>query len=353
VLFTSLAILSHPEAALHTVAGALLFFLFFDFSRQGLLKSALTGVFTLLLTSPWWGFVLANHGLGPFLAAGSTGGYRLDLWLSFLQLNLADEIALTFVGCLAILGIFAQLARREYFLPAWVLLVILAEPRSAIVHLAPVLALLAGLALDQLILPRLRELERDPAQSAAPGSSLSLESLFEGRVSKYLFLYLLVYSLAAAYSVAFTEVRALTLSVGDQQAFAWIKANLPPGERFALITADQPLADPASEWFPALTAQLSAATVQGYEWVPGRDFDTILHQSYALQLCATQDAACVFDWQAKTGASFDLLYLDKQRIREKQGTSAEQVFLQKSLLATGKFDLLYETPAVLILRARK
>ena len=348
-LFTALAILSHPEAALHTVSGALVFFVFFDLSRKGLLKSALSGALTLLLTAPWWGTVLASHGLGPFLAAGSTGGYRLDLWLSFFQLNLADEVALTFIGCLAMLGVFALLAKKELFLPVWSLLVILVSPRSAVQHLGLCLALLAALALDELVLPRLRELE----QPVAPTPAAGLESLFAGRTPKILFAYLLIYFIVAAYSVVFNEVRSLSLSAGDQQAFAWITAHLQPAGRFALITGDQPLGDPAAEWFPALTGQVSAATVQGYEWIPGRPFDEILRQSFGLQLCAMQDAACVQDWQAKTGVAFEYLYLDKQRIRQNQGAASGPVYLQKSLLETNQYEIIYETPAVTILQARK
>ena len=82
-------------------------------------------------------------------------------------------------------------------------------------------------------------------------------------------------------------------------------------------------------------------------------FDETLRQSFGLQLCAMQDAACVQDWQAKTGVAFEYLYLDKQRIRQNQGAASGPVYLQKSLLETNQYEIIYETPAVTILQARK
>ncbi len=351
VLFAAMAILSHPEVALHTVVGMGVFFLFFGLNLKGMLKSIGSAVGTLVLTAPWWVLVLQRHGLEPFMAAGRTGGYRLDLWLSYFQLNLTAEIALTFGGCLAVIGIFAKLAKRDYFLPTWVLVTVLAEPRSAVARMLPCLAILAGFTLTEIVLPWLRQM--DTKQDLVKYAEGSVESLFSGRVARYLLTYLLIYFIVSAYTITYKEAHNMTLSDGSQKAFGWINTNLAAGHYFAIITGGQPLSDPVSEWFPALTQQVSAATVQGLEWYPGEDFSNYLLRSYQLQLCSNQDADCVKNWQIKNDLFFNYIYIDKNRIRAQQGLTEGSIFLQKSLLEEKGIEPVYESNDVIILKVNK
>jgi hypothetical protein len=226
----------------------------------------------------------------------------------------------------------------------------LAEPRSAVVHLAPCLAILAGFALDEMIITRLRQMENvDQSEKVANDT---LDTIFTGRAVRILFTYLLIYFIVSAFSISYQETHSLTLSDSSRKAFEWINVNLPPAGRFAVITGDQPLADPVSEWFPAITSQTSVATVQGLEWVPGVDFSNILMRSYRLQQCAVQDSDCVATWQSNSGFDFDYIYLEKLRIRYKQGLSNGPVFLQKSLLDSGRFESIYDTSDVTILKVK-
>ena len=145
----------------------------------------------------------------------------------------------------------------------------------------------------------------------------------------------------------------MTLSDGSQKAFGWINTNLAAGHYFAIITGGQPLSDPVSEWFPALTQQVSAATVQGLEWYPGEDFSNYLLRSYQLQLCSNQDADCVKNWQIKNDLFFNYIYIDKNRIRAQQGLTEGSIFLQKSLLEEKGIEPVYESNDVIILKVNK
>jgi hypothetical protein len=349
----ALAVLSHPEAAIHTAAAALLFFVFFGRSKRGLLLSLAVACGVIVLTAPWWAVVISTHGLGPILAATRTGGYNLDTISVFAQLNNSDEMFLTFMGCFAVLGVFILLAKRQWFLPAWLVVTILSEPRSAPLYITPDLALLIGITLDGFVLAGFNALEAGHPALPASNPSRWAEALFTGRMTKLVSIYLLVYFIMTAFSVPFSEAHTMTLKSGDLAAFAWIKANLPPDNRFAVITGDQPLTDPTAEWFPAMTGQVSVATVQGREWDQDNDFNLFLSRSSDLQECAFQDAVCIDRWMNATGLSFDYVYFSKDTLAALVGSASIPIPLQRSLVATGAYQVIYETGDAAVLKFQK
>lgn len=350
-LFTSGALLSHPEAALHTVTGIAVFFVFYGRNRVGLRRSLLTASLTLLLTAPWWLTVLLQHGLAPFLAASQAGGgYRLDLLVSIFHMNLASEPALTFLGCFAALGLFALAARKAWLIPVWGLVILLTEQRSMILHLSPVLALSAGVGMDELF-ARLRQLQT-PSSPAENIQTHWANSLFAGLASRLCLAFLLVSFLLSSFEVAFAQTKELSLPPGDRTAFQWVNENIPPSARFLILTGDQPLADPVSEWFPALTRHASLATVQGYEWQPGSDFDRVLRASFTLQRCVIREAVCLQEWQQGDGREYDYLYLSKARIRANHPALGQTIPLLDELLESGDFEMMYDSAQTAILKKR-
>ena len=350
-LFASGALLSHPEAALHTVTGIAVFFVFYGRSRAGLRRSVLTASLTLLLTAPWWLTVLLQHGPTPFLAASRAGGgYRLDLLVSIFHMNLASEPALTFLGCFAALGLFLLAARKAWPIPAWGLVILLTEQRSMILHISPVLALSAGIAIEDFF-ARLRQLPI-PSSSAEPAPTHWASSLFAGLTARFCFAFLLVSFLLSSFEVVFTETKELSLPPGDRTAFQWINENIPTGARFLLLTGDQPLGDPVSEWFPALTRHASLATVQGHEWQPDSDFDRVLRASYTLQQYVIREADCLQEWQQGNGREYDYLYLSKARIRANHPALGQTIPLLNELLESGNFELLHDSEQAAVLKKR-
>ena len=347
----SLAVLSHPEAAIHTAAIALVFFLFLGRNKKGLVFSVVTAILIFAITAPWWFRVVSLHGLGPFLAASHTGGYSLDNFLSFVQLNITNEIFLTFMGCFAVLGLFIELARRKPFLPVWMMIVIISEPRSAPLYITPCLAMFAGIALNDLILPGINSFELGQNFLQAELKSSWAESLLVGRIVKIFFVGLLAYFMMSAFALTYTESRSLVLSESDLKAFDWIEANIPSGNYFAVMTGDSPLVDPTAEWFPALTGQISIGTVQGNEWDPTRDFNSVLNESKDLQLCIFQTTSCFNAWVNRTGHRFDFVYFSKTRIENQVGGIRINIPLEQSLIDSGQYNIIYDTDGVSILMA--
>lgn len=352
-IFGALAILSHPESAIHTAASGLIFFLFFGRNKRGLINSVIVASVIILLTASWWATVITRHGLLPILAAIRTGGYRLDIISKFLQLNISDEMFLTFMGCFAVIGFFISLAKGQKFLPFWLLITILSEPRSAPLYITPGLAILVGITLDELVLAGFKTIESGHVDARLSPTTNWAEAMLAGRMPKIVFTYFLVYFMMSAFGVPYTVSRSLTIRPDDLTALEWIKTTLPPGNHFAVITGSQPLTDPTAEWFPAWTNQVSVATVQGYEWDASRSFDALLLDSTNLQQCVFQDAECLDRWLDGTGLSVDYVYFNRASIDGLVGGTHIVIPLEQSLLASGQYEVVYETEAVTILKSRK
>jgi hypothetical protein len=54
-----------------------------------------------------------------------------------------------------------------------------------------------------------------------------------------------------------------------------------------------------------LTRSTSAATVQGYEWLSDKPFNTRLDEYNALQMCVNKNVSCVEDWSSMAGHLFE------------------------------------------------
>ena len=69
------------------------------------------------------------------------------------------------------------------------------------------------------------------------------------------------------------------------------------------------MSDPVQEWFPTLTNQHSQTTLQGLEWTLDAQFNARLEDLVALQACP--NLVCVETWSARTGLTYDYLWVNK------------------------------------------
>jgi hypothetical protein len=314
IVFGSLVVFSHPEAATHTAITAVLFYFWFNRSRRGLAYGLLAAVAILAATAPWWGTVLAQHGFGPFAAASSAA--RQDSYnplvglLALIQFQFADEPFVTIFTVLGLVGIGLQLARRRYLLPIWLLAMHLLEPRGGTLFMTIPLAMCAGIAIAEVILPALARNNASADAAVSTNAEANwLDAALRGRMARTLIGFLIVYGMMAAYATAWRTTQEFTLRRTDVQAMEWVRANTDGNSSFAIVSGGLPLRDATSEWFPALTDRRSVGTVFGYEWVPGTDFVGRVRLYQALQACAGQDLACLDTWAHDFGLNFDYVYL--------------------------------------------
>ncbi len=291
-IWGTLVVLTHPEASIQTAIAASLLFLFFGRTKKGLSLALTCAGIIAALTTPWWGRVLQGHGAIPFISVFSSAHADSDSLLvrlvALFRFDFTEETLLPLIAILGLFGVCLALARSERFLPVWLVLAYLLEPRGGQLFMMLPLALLAAQALTDLILPR-----------------LSPRPKFVWALSMFLFFY----SSLAATLLPQRVLQNSTLTEADQAAFNWIRENTPADSRFLILSGGDPFRDPVSEWFPPLTGRVSAATVFGYEWVNGNLFAKRMEAYRWLQTCMFQDLNCIRNWSEENKVAFTHILL--------------------------------------------
>ena len=293
ILFGAGAVLSHPQTALHAVLGGVLIFVFYGWSKRGIISALSTALGVALLTSPWWGAVLSRYGVQPFISAGQTSQRTLESYLALLRFDGLGDILFLPILLFALIGIWIASRRREFFLIFWAVLAYLIDPRGGDgIALLP-LSMLAGVGLLKLsaLISRLDEVQA--------------EVVMMKRASQILAFSLMFYLILVASIFDFQLVNT-SLKSSDLKMIEWVNVNIADGKTFLLATGREfSMSDPMQEWFPALTGQYSATTMQGLEWTLGDRFFTWYDQLIEFQHCA--DVSCVNEWSARNDIKYDYL----------------------------------------------
>jgi hypothetical protein len=317
ILFGTLVVLTHPEATIHTAITALIFFLWKDRTRRGLMLSFGIAAAILVLSAPWWGTVLSRHGLGPFLAslnaARQNSFNQLVGLVVFFRFLFADEPYLTILSSIGAIGFFASLNRKQGLAPVWLFAIHFIEPRGGTLYMMIPLSLLVGFGLDAVILPGLNTVEaqsRHPAKENDPVNINGRDLILPlGKAARTFLILLFIYSTFSAYSIGSGIYENFTLKQADLAAFEWIKQNTPTDSEFLLLTGQLPLRDAWSEWFPVLAERRSQATVFGYEWINDGKFGRRIEAYNALQACSYDDANCLDAWDRESIYPFSYVYI--------------------------------------------
>jgi hypothetical protein len=292
VIFGGLTVLSHTEAPIYTIAIALYIWAMKSRSLKGLLHGILIALGVLVIAAPWYGMVIYRHGMEPFQSISQTGVHSLDAVFKVLNVDiLTEEPYLGLLGVLGILGIAVLAAKKEYFIPLMLLVIFLAQPRSAHVMGNVPLAMAAGFFFSETILPGISKLQIDNKKLA----------VFLAVLTVYLF------SNSMYYGLGLSERH---LSEPERTAMQWIEQNTTEDSKFLVISGDQnAFCDPINEWFPSLTNRESLTTVQGSEWLLGDNFTKNMTQIHSLQGCIDEGAECFTRESDALGKSFNYVYV--------------------------------------------
>jgi hypothetical protein len=342
ILFSALTILSHPEVAWFLFCSAALVGIWYGRNREGIRQALLVLAGTLLLISPWLAAVILKHGASPLLAAFQV---RNDSSFPLVQLILftyTDEAFTDILGALAFMGFFNELFRKRFFLPAWVALTVFLTLRNAPYILMLQVALLAGIGLEEVVLPGITR-KLSPLKA-------TLKDWLETRTGVVFCTALLVYLLFSAISFSFLKNPSLrSLPASERDAMEWVAANTPPESKFVLLTGETSWEiDRTSEWFPALTGRTSLATVQGTEWLPGAIYSKTQESYRLLQDCASKEISCLSAWKEQTGQAFSHLYLPKAQ----PGESDRFLNLRRELAASPDYQLVYDGAGAAVFSVR-
>jgi hypothetical protein len=307
ILCGSGAILSHPETGLHAASACVLIWFFKGRNAQGFRDSLLVALCVAILTSPWWGTVLLQHGLAPLRSALGTGGSGSILELLGLGSGLTEEPLLSLTILLGLIGFIMQVASGNLFLPIWFALPFIVEWRSATAISILPLSILAGLGMAELLIPLVLRVKSQFRENSGDWTGyMSHSGLLQLVLGLYVF-----YAFIGAFIYDFT----LTNYVVPAQSLAamnWIRSNTPGNARFVVLTGrPDPFSDPSAEWFPAITLRTSINTIQGREWLLGRDFLPFLESLDSLQACLDSNVSCISRWAKIRQFDFDYLYIEK------------------------------------------
>ena len=115
--------------------------------------------------------------------------------------------------------------------------------------------------------------------------------------------------------IANSRLWPIKITNADQQAFAWIRSNTAPKSRFLILTGNVELfCDPFQEWFPVLTERTSETTIQGREWLAGKNFVDVMGNIQVLQDCLSSDTslACINKTTSKSNMQYDYLLITRK-----------------------------------------
>jgi hypothetical protein len=338
-LFGGLAIMSHPEAAVHTFVSAIFLWFMLSRSSTSLINSLFVGSLVLLVSAPWWGTVISYHGVAPLLNGAQTGSNPLAIF-HLLFFVFTDEPYATVIAVLGLIGLANRLMHRDYLLPLWMVIPFLVEGRSAAGPAAIPLAMLAAVGLMDVVVTALQSKGSTEAQSADRVSSV------ERSVLLYVFLYLIFST-----SQFGLQLSHATLYPPDREAMNWARQNTPANSRFLVLTGTSSVScDSVLEWFPALTGRQSIFTVQGTEWTKGPEFNDYVRSTYKVQECLPEgDGSCLDE--AVSRSAYDFIYLSKTlRVDNCVLLDFQRTFpyFVEHMRADESFETIFETEGVII-----
>jgi len=341
-LFGGLAVMSHPEAAVHTAVSAMLFWGMLSRNRDAFIRSVIVGLIVVIVSGPWWWTVFHYHGIEPLLNAAQTG-QKLLAAFHLVFFAFTEEPYATFIAILGLIGLAHHLIRRDYLLPLWMAIPFFVEGRSAAGPAALPLAMLAAVGFAEILLPALQATVKKDTESSDLISS----------VERNVFFYLLLYLVFSAYQFGL-QLSTATLYPPDQDGMQWVRKNIPADSRFLVLTGTTSVScDSVMEWFPALTRMQSLYTVQGTEWTKGGEFGPFIQDTYDLQACYDYGPSCVS--KLLDTSQYDFIYLSKElRSDNCQALFPPRTFTYfiERVRSDERYEVVYETDGVMVYKNR-
>ena len=356
ILFASLTILSHPGTAWFAFYSGGVLFLFFVCTQyfgevrtrfpksltpsnahaarnrvrpRNISKSILVVLGTALLTSPWWGTLIYRHGLRTLLNPYQTETLSLTALITPISLLFTNEPLVDILAMLGFLGLLICLRERKYLLPSWLLAIFIFEPRLGAVYASIPMALLAGIGVDQAILP------------------IVTTQRSRSRLAKFTLGFLLIYALISAYLAP----QYHSISQAQAESMEWISQHVPENSSFIVFTGNESYGnDYTSEWFPSLSRRSSLTTPQGHEWLPDGEFNRRVSLHAELQTFTGADIASLESWAKSNHLDFSHIYIAEKALRENEIST---VVLQELLEISTNYELLFENDDALIFAKKR
>jgi len=346
-VLAAFAAMSHLATALFTAVSLLLVLIAIRRTWRALRDSVILAGLAALVASPWWLSVVAVHGFTPFLSGGET---RLDLRASFQHLTtftFTDEPYTAFLAVIGLVGLLFAVSKGRYLLPAWVVVLMVVDPRSATDAMVP-LAMLIAVAVDEVLLGSLNRV-RDASDELRFWPRAVMRDRF-ARVMLAVGMLFGVIGGVQARGVVASPLRAL--DPDNRLAMAWIRDHADPGADFLVITGANWFVDADAEWFPVLTKHRSLNTVQGHEWLGTTAWLEQAWRNSDLQACVFETTACIEAWTRKWSAGDAWLFVPVKTIDPATPTGDCCAGLRASLATSTDYEVVFEGPGGAVFKPR-
>jgi hypothetical protein len=349
-VLSALAVLCHMEMGWFVAFSLGFFWLRAGFREHFLRAAALAGV-VLGLTSVWWLETIVRVGHEPLLAAMQTGSHSPLAILWLLGLNFTEEPMFPVALALGLLGALNRIQNRDSFLPLWILLIFILDPRKGPTFATIPLAVLTAYGLHEVVWPMLRRSTGIEGAGAAgvPRWGYALVGFL-----------LVVYApIAANASSSLSDSPLRKIAPEDREAMAWVETNTEADATFIVVPSSPSWwLDATAEWFPTLAGRTSLNTVQGTEWLAGGVYGQLETEYSSLVECTPGPAMCLEDWAESSGTSFSYVYVTKGEPGLRAGSDLRpRRFdccdgLLASLSESADYELVFENAGVAVYRHR-
>jgi hypothetical protein len=308
-LFATGAMLSHLEGGWLVVYSSIAFWANGRRGASGLRDTFILGGLGLLLTAPWWGTVLARHGLEPLIAALNSGE-RFSSGLSMLaNFTFTDTPGFDILAVFGLAGLFSCLRQRQLLLPSWLFLIFVMDPRAGATYAMVPLSILAAIGFVDLVRGAADRLPHSLGEGRRTPSWLSEARDILPPVPAVLAVGVLWLAAGISAPVA-TREPLYILPPADREAMEWVRQSTPLDSRFIVLTpASGWWSDMHGEWFPALSGRHSVTTTQGHEWLLHEPFDDAIQRHVDASWCGWAEAVCLLNWAQQNERPFDFVYV--------------------------------------------
>ncbi|MCL4271478.1 MAG: glycosyltransferase family 39 protein [Anaerolineales bacterium] len=298
VIFGSFTVLSHTESTVLAIILPIYIWLLKSRKSKGLIQGILIVLGVMIIAGPWYLMVIHRHGIDPLLSALRTGSHSFWSFLRLINVDgLTSEPYLDLFGVLGILGIVLLVTKREYFLPLMLLVLYIAQPRSANTTGNIPMAMAAGAFVVDALIP----IYLQQTRQFSKGYQTFIPFLIIAP-------YILVNSIYQGFLLSTNHV-----AQDERAAMQWIAENTPADSRFIVLTGESDaMCESVAEWFPALSKRQSLTTLQGREWLSNVNFIEFVEQRNKLQTCINNDVNCLDREVNFFGTQPDYVYISIQ-----------------------------------------
>jgi hypothetical protein len=342
-----LAVLTHPDGGLFAALSLVLVSIAYARGRRAWSRMIAAAAVGVIVTSPWLFVVIAQHGIAPLVSAGGVSANLPESLFYLLTARLTDEPFWMLTAGLAVLGFVYSLSARRYFVPAWAVVLVFADPRAGGTYVSVPLAILAAIGLLDVVVARLVRVGGDVA-SAPDWPAAVLRS----RGVAITLAFALALAMLSAFLAPYVLSPMASLDVDARAAMAWARTSLPTSARVVIVTGRPWYEDATAEWFPYLAGRRSVATVQGFEWMGASAWQAQLDASAALQSRASDTVTSLEGWSLTYRVQYDYVYLPKGPLGGVTSGPDCCTALRQTLAASSDYSVAYDGPGASIFERR-